>query len=532
MPRSERIVAGLIVTLMATGCSQQPAQAPSVVAPPTNVSDGEKSAPVVETPAPMPRGAEFLQQAAAALSDGQLVAARSALDELRGSDKLSEDEQAQLAELDAKLAGMIDAENAAAREAALARIPELMATGAFDEAVIAAETAAARHPNDEQREQLAKYREEIERIRGAQRKLGAWMKLVGSKDRAEFRAAQNQLLEEPEAAAPLLIAALREPGEKQRTVNILETLRQLRRPQVILPAIVSLLERPDQQESWPEVIATLGRISEEGAGPLLLKTLSGSTEPAQRTAVLTALSQVSDPPAETLLAMLPNLFQDNAELPTALMCIAASVRRHDQSDLTALRGMGAEITVEQAQQLAALPSRLEALRAAPEPETARAARLASVSLGLIVPEPLAGLEVVSVSGEYPDSPGKAVLDGVWNSNDLKTMWYHPVELDSQIVLDLGAEKTVTGVILWNFNQASGGYRGWKRAEIFVSPTPTALTPVTSGIVPMAPGVNEPADYGVLITVPCVTGRYLKLKAADIWNRNAYTGLSEIQVLGF
>ena len=56
--------------------------------------------------------------------------------------------------------------------------------------------------------------------------------------------------------------------------------------------------------------------------------------------------------------------------------------------------------------------------------------------------------------------------------------------------------------------------------------------VTSGIVPMAPGVNEPADYGVLITVPCVTGRYLKLKAADIWNRNAYTGLSEIQVLGF
>jgi hypothetical protein len=414
----------------------------------------------------------------------------------------------------------------------MARLPDLVANGQLDEATEAVETVAARQPTDEQRDQLSKFRQEIERIRGAQRKLGAWMKLIGSESRSEFRAAQKKLLEEPEAAVPLLIDALKESDDKQRTTNLLETLRQLKRPRVTLPAMVSLLSRPEKQESWPDVIETLGRISDEGAGALLLKLLTEATDPAQRTAVLSALANVPDPPMETLLTLLQRLLLDDAELPTALLCVASAVRLHHQTDLVALRGIDGSLSPEQAQQLAALPARLEALRASTEPETARAAKVLSVSLGLISPEPLSGVQVLNVSGEYPEGPGKAVLDGVWKSTDLATMWYHPVNLESQIVLDLGEEKTVTGVILWNFNQPGATYRGWKRAEVFVSPTPTALTPVTSGIVPMAPGVAEPADYSVLIPVPCATGRYVKLKASELWNPNAYTGLAEIQVLGF
>lgn len=518
---------------LAIGCTggSQPAEPTKTTTPAvTDTKPADDVKPPVKPPEP--QGGEFLKRAAAALADNKPADARAALDELRQLEKLTDDEQSQLAKLDAQLAAMLETENSAVREAAMARIPDFIANGQLDEATAAVESVAARQPTDKEREQLPKLRQEIERIRGAQRKLGAWMKLIGSENRSEFRAAQNALLEEPEAAVPLIIGALQESDDKQRTINLLETLRQLKKPQVTLPAMVSLFTRMDRQESWPDVIEMLGKISDDGAGAPLLKLFAEATEPAQRTAVLTALAKVSDPPTATLLTLLPQAFEDDAELPTALICLAETVRRHDQTDLVALRSIEGELTSDQAKQLAALPTRLEALRASPAPETARAAKILSVALGLLTPEPLTGVTVLNVSGEYPEGPGKAALDGVWKTTELTSMWYHPVNLESQIVLDLGSEKTVTGVILWNFNQSGAAYRGWKRAEVFVSPTPTALTPLASGIVPMAPGVVDPPDYSVLIPVPCATGRYVKLKASELWNPNAYTGLAEIQVLGF
>ena len=86
--------------------------------------------------------------------------------------------------------------------------------------------------------------------------------------------------------------------------------------------------------------------------------------------------------------------------------------------------------------------------------------------------------------------------------------------------------------IWNFNQQGGAYRGWKEAEVYVSETPTALRPVTTGIVLQAPGAADTPDYSTVIPVPAVRGRYVTLKARSLWNPNTYTGLSEVQVIGF
>lgn len=533
MTRCGWMFAGAISVAVFGGCSGEK----TAVSPPSPpATANEPASPPSET-APQLAGPpvkELLHEAKSALAAENLAEARRLVEALRGIESLPEDEQTQLSELESELAALLDRETDAERANSLQQVAGLIANGKLDQAATALDETAARKPTDEQRRQIAEFREQIERIRGAQRKLGAWMKLMGSKQRSELRAAQNALLEEPEAALPLLIDAVREPGDKQRTLNLLETLRQLRRPQAALPAIVGVLERTEQRESWPDAIETLSRIHDDGAGPLLLQLWTAAREPEQRAAALSALSRVSDPPAETTLALLPRLFEneDSADLPATLACIVQSARRHGQTDLVALHGFGANVTAEQSRQLAALPARLDSWRSSADENISRAATMLSIALGLIAPQPLSGVQVLNVSAEYPDSPGAAAVDGVWNSVDLKTMWYHPLGGDSQIVLDLGGERTVTGVVVWNFNQQGGGFRGWKTAEIFISPTPTALDPVTSGVIAMAPGVADPADYGTLISVPCITGRYVKLKAKDLWNPNAYTGLAEVQVLGF
>ncbi len=124
------------------------------------------------------------------------------------------------------------------------------------------------------------------------------------------------------------------------------------------------------------------------------------------------------------------------------------------------------------------------------------------------------------------------MDGVWNSTDPATMWRHPAARRSTITLDLGETKTVAGVRLWNFNEPGGTHRGWKEVEVFVSDSPTALTPAASGIVPKAPGAADTPDYGTVIPTPFVRGRYVRLFAKSLWNPDNDTGLSEIQVLGF
>ena len=125
-----------------------------------------------------------------------------------------------------------------------------------------------------------------------------------------------------------------------------------------------------------------------------------------------------------------------------------------------------------------------------------------------------------------------MLDGVWNAIELNTMWRHPVNQRRTIILDLGTQRTVTGVRIWNFNERNGTHRGWKEVDVFVSDTTSALTPVSGGIVPPAPGAAETPDYSTLVPVPFIRGRYVKLQAKSVWRADNYTGLAEVQVLGF
>ena len=112
------------------------------------------------------------------------------------------------------------------------------------------------------------------------------------------------------------------------------------------------------------------------------------------------------------------------------------------------------------------------------------------------------------------------------------MWRHPIRQRPTIELDLGAEKTVTGVRIWNFNEPAGMHRGWKDVDVFVGNSPTDLVHVARGIVPMAPGAAESPDYSTVVPVQFARGRYVRLLAKNQWRADVHTGLAEIQVLGF
>ncbi|MCH7728767.1 MAG: hypothetical protein IH991_20125, partial [Planctomycetes bacterium] len=55
--------------------------------------------------------------------------------------------------------------------------------------------------------------------------------------------------------------------------------------------------------------------------------------------------------------------------------------------------------------------------------------------------------------------------------------------------------------------------------------------VAKGIVPQAPGADNPPDYSTLVPIAYAQGRYVRLVGKTIWSPNAYTGLAEVQVLG-
>ena len=163
---------------------------------------------------------------------------------------------------------------------------------------------------------------------------------------------------------------------------------------------------------------------------------------------------------------------------------------------------------------------------------AYAGKVLAIALRQMPAEPIKAVKVLRASGEVPESPAAAVVDGVWDSVDPKTYWRHPLSDRGTIMLDLGETRTVVGVRIWNLNETSGAQRGWKEAEIFVTDTPPAPVAAATGLVPMAAGAASTPDYGTLIEVPFVRGRYVELQAKSLWTTESHSGLSEVQVLGF
>lgn len=481
--------------------------------------------------------AEMLSQAGKKLKARDLDGALEQLSTLKKqAKKLSKKDAGELANLESQLEELVSQRADGQRAANLTRARDLLAAGDLENSMQALESLFSSGPTQEQLDAGNKLKREIERRRKVRRELKVAMQLLASSDRGEVRSGQSRLWQEKEDSLPLLLDAVTTDNPTLVT-NALEMLRRMNEPGKTLPAMLGVLARENQEQSWPAAVQEIQRMAQPGAGEPLLKLVQTSTHAAQRVAALQALTGVPDPPAETLLGLLPMLYKDGPDLGAALACACRAVQFHHQEDLSAQRGLPSSISTEALDQLAQLKSRLEAIIAAGSKgdaldENARAALTLAVATRLLEPHVLTGVTIVNVSAENPDTPGTAVLDGVWNSVELATMWRHAVQQRGSLVFDLGSERTVSSVKIWNYNEPAGMHRGWKEVEIFVSDSPAPLTPVAEGIVAVAPGAKDTPDYGSLIPVPLVRGRYVKLQARSVWREDLYKGISEVQISGF
>lgn len=489
---------------------------------------------------PLKLAVDHLDHARLDEADEQLQAAEALLSEAEDGDEKTaggkEHDSLKLQLVSAREAAVkrLAEEKTRKRAERLAEAKELQESGKLDEATAALDGVLSMAPTVDQRETVRKLKSAIEGHRAARRRLGSWMKMLASKQRSEVRAAQNQLRRDPDTAIPLLLEAVRSQN-RVLVKNTLEMLRRLRRPELAIPAMVGVLSRVEQEASWPDAVQEISRLKEAGAGPLLLPLLKQAKTPAQRSVALAALAHVIDPPEETLAGLLPTLHADGPELEPALQAAYTAMSRHGQDDLVALRGFRGEVDAATSELLVKLPGRLTEVAARKDKKqaaTARAARLLAVLVGAIQPAPLKGVKVASSIGQFDDGPATAVLDGKWDADDVKTGWRHPLGKPGAIVLDLGSEKTVTAVRVWNYNGSGQRDRGWKEVDVFVANSRTDLTPEISGIVPLAPGANLQPDFSIVLPVDQVRGRYVILKARSLWAPSSFAGLAEIQVIGY
>jgi hypothetical protein len=255
-----------------------------------------------------------------------------------------------------------------------------------------------------------------------------------------------------------------------------------------------------------------------------------------RTAALTALAGVVDPPPQTAIILLPVLYEDGPALAPALDAVLHAIQTHRQHDLLTLRGFETPVSSEQQALLAGLRERLVALAAVAGDQVrtpvAESAMKLGIATSLIDHTLISGIKVGRHSGEEPTGPATAVLDGQWTSNKPEHAWRHPLAGQPYIVLDLGREYTVTGVRLWNYNQPGAQHRGWKEVDIYVDPRPALLAPVATGLLSPAPPTADATDYSTLLEVPFVRGRYVKLQPRSDWRADGISGLAEVQIMGF
>lgn len=480
--------------------------------------------------------------ASSRLAAGKFNETQQAIDQLdklySGEEKKSPEQADEFQKLSMKLAEARKAVLDKKRADDLVQAEKHMNFGKFEEAQQLIGDVIAHNPSPQQHEKATAIKDEIERRRRAKRDLQAYMNMLASANRREVEAAQFELLKDPETSLSILAEASQRTDKPVLASNAVETLGLLDRPQQAQAILVEILRRNNQQALWPVAVKEIIRMEKPGAGEPLLALAMSEVAVEQKMAALETLAQVADPPPETLISLLPTLHEDGPLLRLALSAALHGAMTHSQFDLVSRRGLEGELTPQQEEQLDKLPERLAALAAPKDPaasgaaDVARAAQSLAVALRYIPAQPLTGLKIHLVEEEVPEAPAAAVLDGIWNSIDPKTMWHHGIEKRGSITLDLGSEKTVTAVKIWNFNEPGGMFRGWKDFEIFVGNSPSETTPVAAGIVPMAPGAADTPDYGSVISVPFVRGRYIRLQAKGPWQPNVYMGLSEVQVLGF
>ncbi len=475
--------------------------------------------------------------AESALADSRLEEAHAALaslDELDlTADPPTAEQERQRQDLALKVAAARREALDKKREEWLTAAGQALDGGRYLDALRLAADVVNSDPLPQQQERAAAVRVEVRRRQQVRKAWQPQIELLASTSRRDLETIQAELKKEPDVALPLLAELSRRTDQPAMATGALETLRLLDRPKQALPLLIDVLSRDSQRELWEVAKRQIVELKHPGAGKSLLELALVEAPVERRLAALDALSQVIDPPPETLVALLPLLQGDGPLLRRALQAAAHAASVHGQHDLTIYRALG-EVSPAQDEQLAKLPARLAALSAAaegPGQDVALAAQALTVTLRLVMPQPLTTVKVLA-SADAPDAPAAALIDGIWDSADLKTMWRHPAEQPGVITLDLGQERTIVYVKVWNINEPGGSGRGWKEAEISIGKTDAELTSVARGIVPPAPGAAGMPDYGTLISVPCVRGRYIRLQAASLWQPGGHSGLAEVQVLGF
>jgi hypothetical protein len=522
------------------GCGGAKPEAPAPVAP---VVEQKPQPPVEEAPKepekPKPEAvwADLVKTGETLFEAGKFDELESHFAEFdkvyTGEQKPSDEQMASLDDLKQRRSAKIEEREDKVREEKLAAARELLNAGKYEEATSAVNEVQKLAPTATQREEASSVIAEVERRRVARRRLSTWMQLLASSDKKDIRTAQTQLHKEADVALPLLVEAV-QSDNPVLVSNTLELLQRLKRPASTLPVMLGVLSREKQEKNWPDAVREIGRIGAPGIGTQLLELTLSSKNAAQRSAALVALAKVPDPPDDAFLRLLPRVYEDSADLPAALNACAQAVRTHRQYDLLARRGLDVELTEDQERMLIELPARLDKIieGGAASPEIVEGAKILAVTTRQKSPQPLEGVKVLTFGGQADDGKAAAVLDGVWNKVEYPTMWRHPIDRKGTIILDLGEERIVEGIRIWNFNEPNGTHRGWKDVEVFVSSTETALNPVASGIVLPAPGLADTPDYSSVIPVPSVRGRYVRLEAKSVWRPDTYMGLSEIQVLGY
>lgn len=428
----------------------------------------------------------------------------------------------------------------------LERARQWVAAGRIDDAQQALREVLTRGPTDEQRESAQTLTQEIERLRKARRQLKSWLTMLASSEERDVQAAQTQLLQDPDTATGMVLESLRSAMEEKTAAAYLDTLRQLGRSEVVVPALLELLRDPERKTLWPLFTRELPQLAGPEAGPALLNLALQTTDDSQRLAALGALATTADPPPETFLALAARLEQTPTTRAAMLRVMTRGALRHGQRDLWALRGLSETADAEKA--ITPLPTLLRSwyspnaapapanpAPAAPSPSDAAVsweARRLAVVLGLEAGAPITGVKVERAEAESPEGPATAAVDGVWNSLDPKTQWRYPADKRGSLLLDLGQERMVTAVRIWNWNEAGGAQRGWKEVEVFVSDTPSELNPVATVVLLPAPGVADAPDFGVQVPIPAVKGRYVRLQAKSTWVVESHSGLAEVQISGF
>ncbi len=450
--------------------------------------------------------------------------------------KLNPEQVKQLAELKEQFEEQRQLHEDKLRDGHLAQAKQAIQDGKLDEAASAIETLLAGGPTTEQGDQARELQQKIETHRKVRRRLRVGMELLASKERGRAKEAQEILWEEQEVAFPLLVEALNS-DDNVLVTNTLELLRKFNQPNRTLPAMIAILGREKQSSVWPSAIKELQKVQQPGGGPPLLKLAVEAPTPERAAPLLTALAGIVDPPPETLVSLLPRIYQDTPALAAALSAAYQAITVNHQHDVLTRRGLEVELTPQQDEQLNGLSDRLQTIitaggKQAELADAAWAAQRLGIAMRLNSPQPFSGVKVLRATAESPDSPAVAVLDKVWNSVDLKTMWRHPSKRLTTIVLDLGAERTVTGIRIWNGNEVSGAHRGWKDVEIYVSNDVAPTVPAALGVIPPAPGAAGTADYGAILQVPFAKGRFVKLQLLSVWRDDGIAGLSEVEVVGY